>query len=72
MVASGEDGIVAVGGADHLYHYNLLTTINDSLQLGKLGKRKNAPNGDHWYITQKGVKAVIFRAFEAYSIPFLP
>lgn len=57
MVASGEDGIVAVGGANHLYHYNLLTTINDSLQLGKLGKRKNAPNGDHWYITQKGVKA---------------
>ena len=57
MVASGEDGIVAVGGADHLYHYNVLTTINDSLQLGKLGKRKNAPNGDHWYITQKGVKA---------------
>jgi len=57
MVASGEDGIVAVGGADHLYHYNLLTTINDSLQLCKLGKRKNAPNGDHWYITQKGVKA---------------
>ncbi len=57
MVASGEDGIVAVGGADHLYHYNLLTIINDSLQLGKLGKRKNAPNGDHWYITQKGVKA---------------
>ena len=57
MVASGEDGIVAVGGADYLYQYNLLTEINDSLQLGKLGKRKNAPNGDHWYITQKGVKA---------------
>lgn len=57
MVASGENGIVAVGGVDNPKYFDLLVTANDSLKIGKLRRRKNAPNGDHYFLTQKGVKA---------------
>lgn len=56
MVASAEDGLVAVGGSDFEPEFNLLTTINDSLQLGRLGKRRNAPNSDHYFFLSQGVK----------------
>lgn len=56
MVASAEDGLVAVGGSDFEPEFNRLTAINDSLKLGRLGKRRNAPNSDHYFFLSQGVK----------------
>jgi hypothetical protein len=56
MVASGEDGLVAVGGSDFAPEFELLSAINDSLQLGRLGHRKNAPNSDHYFFLNNGVR----------------
>lgn len=56
MVASGEAGLMAVGGSDFAPEFELLSTLNDSLQLGPLGKRPNAPNSDHYFFLQQGVR----------------
>ena len=55
MVASGSGGMVALGGHDSPEEYELLKTINDSLELGPLRKRSNAPNSDHYFFLEKGV-----------------
>ena len=55
MVASGSGGMVALGGHEFPGEYELLKTINDSLQLGPLRKRSNAPNSDHYFFLEKGV-----------------
>ena len=55
MVASGNGGLVALGGNEFPEEYTLLKTINDSLQLGPLRKRSNAPNSDHYFFLEKGV-----------------
>ncbi len=55
-VASGQNGLMALGGSDYPEFYNILTEVNDSLKLGKLGKRKNSPNGDHYFFLNSGVK----------------
>jgi len=55
-VASGKDGLVALGGSDFPQYYKLLSAINDTLKMGKLGKRKNAANGDHYFFLKNGVK----------------
>ena len=55
MVASGEEGVVAVGGADFPAAYARLQTMNDTLGAGPLGKRSNAPNSDHFFLIQAGV-----------------
>ncbi len=56
MVASADDGLVAVGGSDFEPEFNRLAAINDSLKLGRLGKRRNAPNSDHYFFLSQGVK----------------
>ena len=56
MVASGDDGIMAVGGDNHPEFYNILKSVNNSLAIAPLYKRPTAPNGDHYFISQKGVK----------------
>lgn len=56
MVASGTRGIMAVGGSDFESEFQLLTEINDNLGLGRLGKRPNAPNSDHYFFLEQGVK----------------
>ncbi len=60
MVASGEAGLMAVGGSDYEPEFKLLTTINDSLNLGPLGKRPNAPNSDHYFFLEQGVRGFFF------------
>ena len=55
MVASGTKGIMAVGGRDHPAQFEQLTTINDSLKLGPLGQRANAPNSDHYFFLEQNV-----------------
>lgn len=55
MVASGEQGLVAVGGSDYVPEFELLAALNDSLQLGPLSRRSNAPNSDHYFFLERGV-----------------
>ncbi|MCC6397745.1 MAG: M28 family peptidase [Bacteroidetes bacterium] len=62
MVASGDDGVMAVGGEDFTSYFDILNSANDSLKLGPLYKRWNAPNGDHYFISQKDVKAFFLYA----------
>ncbi|MBK7256283.1 MAG: M28 family peptidase [Ignavibacteriae bacterium] len=62
MVASGNDGVMAVGGDDFPEFYAILKAANESLALGPLYKRWNAPNGDHHFISQKGVKTFFLYA----------
>ena len=56
MVASGQQGIMAQGGVEFQEEYELLTAINDSLETGRLSRRRNSPNSDHFYFLQKGVR----------------
>ena len=56
MVASGSGGLVALGGHEFQEEYQLLETINDSLQLGPIRRRSNAPNSDHYFFLQNGVR----------------
>ena len=55
MVASGNGGLVALGGNESPEAYSLLKKLNDSLQLGPIRKRSNAPNSDHYFFLQQGV-----------------
>jgi hypothetical protein len=55
MVASGTEGIMAVGGVDFPTPYRQLRAVNDSLGLDPLARRKNARNSDHYPLTQRGV-----------------
>jgi aminopeptidase YwaD len=57
MVASGEQGIMAVGGRDHPDLYAMLQEANAAVG-ATLGARTNAPNSDHYWLTQKGVRAI--------------
>lgn len=56
MVASGNQGIMAVAGSDFEFEFNLLAQVNDSLQIGDLNKRPNAPNSDHFFFLEQGVR----------------
>ncbi len=56
MVASGSRGIMVVGGSDFEPEFELLQNVNDRLGLGRLGKRPNAPNSDHYFFLQAGVR----------------
>lgn len=56
MVASGNGGLVALGGNEFPEEYELLKTINDSLELGPIRKRSNAPNSDHYFFLKEGVR----------------
>jgi Iap family predicted aminopeptidase len=55
MVASGTEGITAVGGVDYPRAFAQLRAAADSLGAGPLSKRTNAPNSDHYFLTQRGV-----------------
>ncbi len=55
MVASGTRGIMALAGSNFPEEFALLSAVNDSLQLGPLNKRPNAPNSDHYFFLEKGV-----------------
>jgi hypothetical protein len=62
MVASGDDGVMAVGGENFPEYYSILKAVNDTLGMGPLYKRWDAPNGDHYPISQKGVKTFFLYA----------
>jgi aminopeptidase YwaD len=57
LMGNGVDGIMAVGGVDFPNEFSKLKTLNDSLQAVPIVKqRKNAPNSDHYFFLQQGVK----------------
>ena len=55
MVASGESGIVAMGGENLPKHFDKLAAINDSLGIGELGKRKHTAISDHFPLYEQGL-----------------
>lgn len=55
MTASGNDGVMALGGVDFPEELALLQQVNDSLRLGDLRKRANAPNSDQYFFLAKGI-----------------
>ena len=55
MVASGEAGVMAVGGVDYPDLFADLAEVNASLGSVPLGKRSNAPNSDHFLFLQRGI-----------------
>ena len=48
MVASGTNGIVAVGGKEHAGHFKKLKRLGQSLQISPIKARENAPISDHY------------------------
>lgn len=57
LMGNGVDGIMAVGGVDFPNEFSQLKSLNDSLQAVPIVKsRKNAPNSDHYFFLQQGVK----------------
>jgi Zn-dependent M28 family amino/carboxypeptidase len=67
MTASGNDGIMAVGGVDFPEAFALLQAVNDSLKLGELRKRANAPNSDQFFFVQKGVPGFYIYPYTGYQ-----
>lgn len=56
MAASGNNGVMALGGTDFPQEFSLLQQVNDSLGLGELRKRTNAPNSDQYPFLKQGVR----------------
>jgi len=55
MVASGEDGIVAVGGKDYPRYFSKLEQTAADLKIPPLKARKNRPNSDHYRFLERGI-----------------
>lgn len=59
LVGTGDEGMTVVNGAALTDEYTLLTRINEQKgYLPKINKRTNAPNSDHYFFANKGVKAI--------------
>lgn len=54
MVASG-NGVMAVGGVDFPVHFERLQRVNQRLDAGPLGQRRNAANSDHYFFLERGI-----------------
>lgn len=54
MIASGENGVMAVAGRDFPEAYDRLRRINASLGRRPLAARPNAPNSDHYFLIRGG------------------
>ncbi|MGE3801251.1 MAG: M28 family peptidase [Candidatus Kapaibacterium sp.] len=63
MVASGIDGVMALGGEEYPEEFSLLREVADSLGINDLRKRANAPNSDHWFILKEGVRGFYIYPF---------
>ena len=63
MTASGLDGVMALGGEEFSEEYALLEEIAPSVGIDTLRKRANAPNSDHWFLLEKGVRGFYIYPF---------
>lgn len=55
MTASGNAGIMAVGGVEYGNEFEILKGVVDSLDQGEIRKRANAPNSDQFYFLERGI-----------------
>lgn len=61
LLGNGQNGLVAVGGADYPQLYEPFVEMNQRLQLvPSFRPRGNVPNSDHWPFTQAGIPALFF------------
>ena len=61
LMGNGQDGMMVVNGSVFPQQYNRLVHINDSAQyLKTIGKRGKAADSDHYWFSEKGVKAFFF------------
>lgn len=56
MVASGREGIIAVGGSDYEEEFEHLRAVGEDLGIRPVGKRPNAPNSDQYFFLNAGVR----------------
>ena len=57
LMGNGIDGIMAVGGRTYPEEWEDLVALNDSLEaVPKVRARANAPNSDHYWFLEQGVK----------------
>ncbi|MFN0202150.1 MAG: M28 family metallopeptidase [Bacteroidia bacterium] len=57
LMGGGTEGIMAVGGIDFPQYFDKLKALNETnKELAAVKARKNAPNSDHYFFLQKGVK----------------
>lgn len=57
LMGNGVDGIMAVGGKTFPDIYDQLVSLNDELEaVPKVRARPNAPNSDHYWFLEEGVK----------------
>ncbi|MCB9236071.1 MAG: M28 family peptidase [Bacteroidia bacterium] len=57
LMGNGDEGIVAVAGKEFEAEFNLLQQVNEALNAVPLVRaRKNAPNSDHYWFVEKGVR----------------
>ncbi len=57
LMGNGIDGIMAVGGKTFPEIYDRLVSLNDELEaVPKVRARPNAPNSDHYWFLEEGVK----------------
>lgn len=61
LIGTGEKGIMAVNGLEFTTEYNALTAINtEKGYLSSVQARGKAANSDHYWFTEKGVRAFFF------------
>jgi hypothetical protein len=67
MTASGDEGLMAVGGTDYPQEFALLQNVVDSLHLGELRKRANASNSDQYFFTARGIHGFYIYPYTGYQ-----
>jgi hypothetical protein len=67
MVASGKEGITAVGGEVFSEEFELLKEAAEDAGVKDVRKRENAPNSDHYPIVSRGVRGFYVYPFTGYQ-----
>ncbi|MCX6353135.1 MAG: M28 family peptidase [Bacteroidetes bacterium] len=61
LMANGQDGMTVVNGSIYKKDYEKLVTLNfEKKYLRKINPRGKAPNSDHYWFSEKGVKSFFF------------
>jgi len=63
MAASGREGVMAVGGVDFPEEFELLKGVATTLGIDDMRKRENAPNSDHYFFVESGLRGFYIYPF---------
>ncbi len=63
MAASGREGVMAVGGVDFPEEFELLKGVAATLGIDDMRKRANAPNSDHYFFVESGIRGFYIYPF---------